>query len=395
MKLEQFRKLYKRCDRKYTFCGPYRTFNYDDHEVEGLCIDSEQIAISAYEIGRFENLKYIVIEDGLEKICSGTFYNTKVEEIKLPNSVKYIDKEALTNGYLRYLELPLHCLEFVNDNILTTTNIKIKDDRVICKAPADFIANYFPYDKEKNLYIENSNFNFKWFDYFPEIATLHISSSTAKFDYSGVSIPTTTGYNLIKPRFVKRIYLNKNNSNFIFKDHCLIDKALNIVLFIEMKPVIKLYSAFDTCEFLPDPTRIKYYTDPIITFDVSGSKFFKEEGGTIRNYRGSVVYINDEEEILLTKCEGFADNVLLNHGNLKRLLIHYYYSERLNIFELERALDKFINYIPRKGEYYCSSPIELVIPTDPRFAPLTKFNSLSPMIKVTVEDVSEPDEYLE
>lgn len=392
MKLEQFKKLYKRCDRKYIFCGPHRTFNYDNYEVEGVCIDSEQIAISAHEIGCFENLKYIVIEDGLEMICSGTFYNSKVEEIKLPNSVKYIDKEALVNEYLRYLELPLHCLEFVNDNILTTTNIKIKDDKIICKAPDDFIVNYFPYDKEINLYIENYNFNFKWFDYFPEIETLHISSDKTKFDYSGLSVPTT-GPNLIKPRFVKRIYLNKNNPNFIFKDHCLIDKTLNIVLFIEMKPVIKLNSAFDTCEYLPDMTiSRKYGFGEPIRFDISGSKFFKEERGTIRNYRNSCVYIPDEEEILITCGGGFADNVLLEHYRLRKLIICSEGNEKLNIYELSNALQKYSEHTPILPCIGVS--IEVVVPTDIYFSPLST-QYFGTNVKITIKDVEEPYSYLE
>lgn len=77
-------------------------------EIEGKVYKVEDIGISAFR--ECKNLSRVEIPDGIEKIFAGAFAETALEEIKLPNSLKYLGFGAF-NGCtkLRKVSLPSKC----------------------------------------------------------------------------------------------------------------------------------------------------------------------------------------------------------------------------------------------------------------------------------------------
>ncbi|WP_181695836.1 leucine-rich repeat domain-containing protein [Metamycoplasma hominis] len=67
-----------------------------DKKTTKVTIPGSIKEIGGYAFSSCKNLKEVILNEGLEKIDSGAFYNTNIKSITIPGSIKEIGEDAFS-----------------------------------------------------------------------------------------------------------------------------------------------------------------------------------------------------------------------------------------------------------------------------------------------------------
>ena len=344
-------------------------------------------------------LTQLKLPNNLKEIGPCAFLGNMCTEIKVPSSVQAIGENAFSGWVLNKLTIPIHLSSQINNNRSPfLEDIHVRDNDIVLKNPGkkpnEYDVGPIYYSNKANLYIDTDVFNYDLIEDFDPLDTVHINRDTTYFKYGGVTP--------VVPRIVSRYFLSSSNPYFLDSGNLIFDKRRGEILFAKFRsPSYFIDPSIKSLNYLPTYHTYRVKRKEIIPeIDISKNHNFHYFLDVLRNKDNRALYVPDKEEIILSNCHDFAENIFLNHQKLEKIIICYDNNPDFDVNSFIRAIlerenphDYFISEKYRSIYFGTKSGLQIYIPKDKKYSPIKALSSYG--IKVIEDDIEEPYTYIE
>ncbi len=342
--------------------------------IKGLYFLSNNQMISKTLVEKCaRNLQILLFEEGVVEIEERAFFDHRCEHIVLPSSLKYLGAEAFYSKSLLSIDLPnIFLKEILSNNLLN--EFHFVGDYLFCKK--NTLGG-------QHIYIKTTDFDYDLFELFEDLSSVHISTPDA-------SILLKTS---VVPKLINTIYVSSKSMNFEHTTEYLKDLSGNII-FVKKKKKIAFGPWYTYISAFPE---MEYMSKKSIEYSIFANPNFAWNHGIIKNNFRMVVYIPNKKKIMLNSCELFSPNVLINHFDIEELIIINYNLDLFDVSTLVIALQLFEESCknPKTAYLHWKRPLNIIVPKDSKFGSIPLLFGSSNYMRIKVEDVDEPDEFIE
>lgn len=186
-------------------------FSYNEN-ITSATIPASVKILGAYAFSSCNNLSSVILNEGLEVIGFGSFENTSISEIKVPNSVNTIDGWAFADTKIESFEISANvktvddtafdgCTSLKSINVDSSNPVYYSTDGILFeKSKYDFMGDtlvVYPSAKEGETYTIPENVEYLGYNAFSNLVYLKELNVPAKVDiFTGLSSNTIENINI-------------------------------------------------------------------------------------------------------------------------------------------------------------------------------------------------------